>query len=71
MASKYRFELDEKNCIFCAACASVAPGHFFVDAEKEVARVSKQPETEEELTACRAAMINCPLSAIREVAVAE
>jgi len=71
MASKYRFELDEKNCIFCAACASVAPGHFYVDAEKEDAKVSKQPETDEELAACRAAMINCPLSAIREVAVAE
>ncbi len=70
MSNKIRFELDQKECIFCAACASVAPGHFLVDAVNEVAKVSKQPENEDELTACRAAMINCPLSAIREVTVA-
>ena len=69
MSNKIRLEIDQKECIFCAACASVAPGHFFVDAENEVAKVSKQPETNDELTACRAAMINCPLSAIREVTV--
>ncbi|WP_437588885.1 ferredoxin [Sorangium sp. So ce1000] len=71
MANKYRFELNQKECIFCAACASVAPGHFFVDAEKQIAQVSKQPETDEELQACRAAMINCPLNAITEVAVSD
>lgn len=71
MANKYRFELNQKDCIFCAACASVAPGHFFVDAKKQIAQVSKQPETDEEVQACRAAKINCPLSAIREVVVSD
>jgi ferredoxin len=71
MANKYRFELDQKECIFCAACASVAPGHFCVDATNRIAMVSKQPETDEELQACRAAKINCPLNAIREVVVSD
>jgi len=71
MAEKIRFGVNQKECIFCAACASVAPGHFFVDAEKQIAQVSKQPETDEEVAACRAAMINCPLSAITEATVSD
>ena len=66
MTEKYRFDLDPTNCMFCAACASVAPGHFFVDPKEKVARVSNQPETGEEVSACRAAAINCPASAISE-----
>lgn len=66
MAEKYRFELNSNTCIFCAACASVAPRHFFVDPNDEVARVTNQPENAEEVASCRAAMINCPTSAIRE-----
>jgi ferredoxin len=66
MTEKYRFDLDSTNCMFCAACASVAPGHFFVDPKEKVARVSNQPETDEEVSACRAAMINCPASTITE-----
>jgi ferredoxin len=71
VAEKYRFELNSNTCIFCAACASVAPRHFFVDAEEEVARVTHQPESADEVAACRAAMINCPTSAIRERVVSE
>jgi ferredoxin len=69
MTQKYRFDLQPRTCIFCAACSSAAPGHFFVDADQESAYVLKQPETGAELAACRAAMINCPTSSIRETPV--
>jgi ferredoxin len=66
MTKKYQFELEPSTCIFCAACASVAPGHFFIDADDEKAQVTKQPENPTELASCRAAMINCPTSSIVE-----
>ena len=66
MTPRHRFDLEPDTCIFCGACASVAPEHFFVDADREIVRVEKQPETLEEVSACRAAMFNCPSSAIRE-----
>lgn len=71
MTIQYRFELDSKNCLFCGACASIAPDHFFVDMRKEIAEITSQPKNEEELTACRAAMINCPAAAIQEIAIQE
>jgi ferredoxin len=71
MTNQYRFELDSKTCLFCGACASIAPDHFFVDMRKEIAEITNQPKTEAELTACRAAMINCPGSAIHEVVTTE
>lgn len=70
MDKRYKLELEPSTCIFCAACASVAPGHFFVDATEEKAWVTKQPETPLELTACRAARINCPTSSIVEIEIA-
>lgn len=66
MTLRTRFDLDPKDCIFCGACASVAPDHFVVEPDKRIVRVERQPETEEEVTVCRAAMFNCPSSAIRE-----
>ena len=66
MNPKYHFDLETSTCIFCAACASVAPGHFFVDPDAEIAQVTRQPETGAEAESCRAAMISCPTSSIRE-----
>jgi ferredoxin len=57
--------------MFCGACACIAPKHFFVDPSEEVAKVTNQPQSAEELAACRAAMINCPTSAIRELPLTE
>ena len=71
MTNLSRFELDKGNCLFCGACASIAPDHFFVDTRKEVAKITNQPKNEQELTSCRAAMINCPASAIHEIAIPE
>jgi len=68
MKIQHRFELEPENCLFCGACASIAPEHFFVDSKKRIALVTLQPQTADQLTACRAAMINCPASAIRESA---
>jgi len=66
MTKRYHFELDSKTCLFCGACASLAPNHFFVDPTQDIARVTQQPQNDEDAAACRAAMINCPASAIRE-----
>lgn len=71
MKSRYRFDLDISSCLFCGACESIAPDHFFVDPQKHIAEIRRQPKTEAELSACRAAMINCPGSAIAEIALPE
>jgi ferredoxin len=71
MTNVSRFELDKATCLFCGACASIAPDHFFVDVRKEIAQITNQPKDAEELKACRAAMINCPGSAIHEIAIPE
>lgn len=71
MTNLSRFELDKTTCLFCGACASIAPDHFFVDMRKEIAEITNQPKNADEVTACRAAMINCPASAIHETPIAE
>lgn len=68
MSTKVRFKIEQSECIFCGACASVAPGHFLIDAERQRAEVARQPESGAEVEACRAAMINCPTSSIAEIA---
>jgi len=66
MSKQSRFDLNTENCLFCGACASIAPNHFLVDGKRRIARVTSQPQTADELAVCRAAMINCPASTIRE-----
>lgn len=59
-----RFVITER-CFGCGACASLAPAVFVPDAGK--CSLARQPD-EAERTLCRAALLNCPASAIKALA---
>lgn len=62
METNVRVELLEELCIRCASCASLVPGVFRIDAT--VAAVVRQPISEAEFQACKAALLNCPVGAV-------
>lgn len=54
----------DQSCIACDACVLAAPQNFKMDEDSGHAFVSKQPETQEEESACKEAMEGCPVEAI-------
>jgi ferredoxin len=60
--SPARYAVDRAACIRCAACSSLAPTLFAVDAT--AARLVRQPETAAERALVTAALLNCPAAAI-------
>jgi ferredoxin len=56
------YSITKERCFRCAACSSVAPRTFGMEAA--AARVLRQPEAPPELAAAEAARLNCPGHAI-------
>jgi len=56
------FTVSETACLGCGACSSLAP-EVFVLRGGTIA-IARQPATAVEQTLARAALINCPSSAI-------
>ncbi len=56
----------DKECILCSLCSELAPNNFKESADSDHDIVYKQPETPEEVKACRDAMEQCPVEAIGE-----
>jgi ferredoxin len=54
----------DQSCIACDACVLTASKNFAMHEQDGHAYVSKQPETPEEITACKEAMDGCPVEAI-------
>ena len=54
----------DKECINCDACLLSAENHFKINEEEGYAYVFKQPQTEEEKSACQEALEACPVEAI-------
>jgi len=54
----------DQSCIACDACVLAAPQNFKMDEDEGHAYVAKQPESPEELAACKEAMEGCPVEAI-------
>lgn len=59
------FRIDERACVRCGACSSLAPAVFAMDAAGS--RVARQPETDDERRLAEAALLTCPTAAIRRV----
>jgi ferredoxin len=57
------FRVDDRACVRCGACSSLAPGVFVMDAAGS--RVARQPETDAEHRLAEAALLNCPTAAIK------
>ncbi|MFB8387515.1 ferredoxin [Microbacterium sp. NPDC055910] len=57
--------VDQKVCQGHGVCLMMAPDLFEISDETGLAYVKKQPQTEEEREAARAAQGNCPERAIR------
>ena len=57
------FRIDERACVRCGACSSLAPTVFEIDAGGS--RVARQPETDGERRLAEAALLNCPTAAIK------
>ena len=58
-----KFYVDS-NCIDCDLCRENAPNNFSRNEDDGVSVVSKQPENDEEMEQCNAAMEGCPVEAI-------
>ena len=54
----------DQSCIACDACVLSAPKNFAMHEEDGHAFVVKQPESPEEIAACKEAMEGCPVEAI-------
>ena len=52
------------DCIGCGVCLDTAPDHFKMNADESNAYVCKQPDTDEEKSACEDALSDCPADAI-------
>lgn len=52
------------QCIDCDLCNELAAAHFKGNDDENHSFVYKQPETAEELAACREAKRSCPVDAI-------
>ena len=57
------YRIDERACVRCGACSSLAPGVFVIDAGGS--RVARPPATEAEARLAEAALLNCPTAAIK------
>ena len=51
-------------CIGCNVCLEEAPGNFDFDEYTDNAYVFKQPQSDDELKACKSAMAACPVESI-------
>ncbi|MEA2042113.1 MAG: ferredoxin [Bacteroidota bacterium] len=63
--NKKKYKVNEE-CISCRACVEVA-GNNFKMGESGLAYVVKQPENEDELEQCEAALDVCPVAAIERI----
>ena len=61
----------DQSCIACDACVLSAPKNFAMHEEDGHAFVSKQPESADEIAACKEAMEGCPVEAIGDFGAAE
>ncbi|WP_422929605.1 ferredoxin [Singulisphaera sp. PoT] len=52
------------TCIDCDLCRETAPANFLREDSEGHSYVTRQPSTEAEEDACRAAMEECPVEAI-------
>lgn len=62
MNTKGKFYVDTQ-CIACDACVNEAPKNFKMHEDGH-SYVAKQPESPEEIAACKAAKDACPVEAI-------
>lgn len=60
-----KFYVD-RSCIACDACVIAAPDHFSMHEDDGHAFVQHQPNSEDEVAACKEAMEGCPVEAIGE-----
>ena len=60
-----KFYVDDQ-CISCDACIDEAPDHFKMNDEEGHSFVYRQPQTPEEIEACKRALEACPVEAIGE-----
>jgi len=58
------YAVEPERCLGCGSCAIIAPEVFAVARR---VRLVRQPATESERTACRAAALVCPTQAIGTV----
>ncbi len=54
----------DSDCISCEACVETAPDFFVMDEESDLAKVIKQPQTDDEKALCEEAIEACPSDAI-------
>jgi len=54
----------DATCIDCDLCREKAPSNFTRSAAARRSYVFRQPKDESELTACKAALEECPVEAI-------
>ncbi len=54
----------DKECILCSLCVDIAPDNFKESDDGDHDVVYKQPENEDERSACLDAMEQCPVDAI-------
>ena len=59
-----KFFVDD-TCIDCDLCRTVAPDHFN-RSDNGYSYVAVQPQTEQEMRDCQAALRDCPVEAIGE-----
>jgi ferredoxin len=52
------------DCIDCDLCQEIAPNNFCRNDDEGHSYICKQPENDEELTACQEALEACPVVAI-------
>ena len=58
-----KFYVDS-SCIDCDLCRETAPENFGRYDDEGVSYVKKQPDNDEELSACEEALEGCPVEAI-------
>ncbi|NLG16663.1 MAG: ferredoxin [Fibrobacter sp.] len=54
----------DTSCICCEACTSTAPGNFRMKDDGSSSMVFKQPDNDDESSACDDAKNGCPVEAI-------
>ena len=57
----FGYAVEPERCLGCGSCAILAPQVFSVIRR---VRLLRQPETDAEATACKAAALVCPTQAI-------
>ncbi|MEP6903036.1 MAG: ferredoxin [Actinomycetota bacterium] len=62
--AKGKYYINQDNCTGCAACEYVAPNNF--KYEDGYMYIFKQPQTIEEATLCKEAIMGCPHEAIHD-----